>query len=377
MKICLEAYHLILKGGGIRNYIYYLLKTMATLSPEDEFLTFCNYFYEKVYASKFKLANVNYNNFYFPRRLLTYCWKNFNFPKIENLVGKVDIVHGTHILLPPTIKAKKVLTVHDVIYLKHPEYYLNKKLYEYSFKVLLPHFLKQADVIITISQSTKNDLQELFKIKEEKIKVIYYGIDFSFNKIVSSEENKKILKKLNIKTPYIFYSIGTIEKRKNLETTLEAFKIFLAEIKKEFYLVLAGFGEFPENILKKIQELNLTNQVILKNFLNKEEIVSLLLNCEMVLYPSLYEGFGLPVLEALMCEKPLITSNISSLPEVAGDAAILINPKSKEEIAKAMYNIAVNNKLKEELRIKGKERIKNFSWESSAQKTLSVYKSLK
>lgn len=377
MKICLEAYHLSLRGGGILNYIYYLVKTMAVLAPEDEFTLFCNYFDKNAFCPEFNISNINYHKFYFPRRTLTYLWKNFNLPKIENLAGKVDVVHGTHILLPPAKKAKKVLTIHDVIYLKYPEYYSNRGLYEHSFKVLLPYFIKKADVIITISQSTKNDLMQIFKIDEEKIKVIHYGVNFSLNKTVSLDISKKILEKLNIKTPYIFYSIGTIEKRKNLQTTLEAFKIFLEEIKEEYYLVLAGFGEFPEDIFKKIQELNLTQRVILKNYLNTQEVVSLLINSDMVIYPSLYEGFGLPVLEAFVCEKPLITSNISSLPEVAGEAASLVNPKNKEEIAKAMYNIKVDKNLRQELISKGKELIKNFSWESCAQKTLSVYKSLK
>jgi len=294
---------------------------------------------------------------------------------IENL--KIDIFHGVdHIGIPFLYKSKTckyVVTIHDLITRIYPRTFTVKQ--RLIQNTLLPHILRKADRIIADSHSTKNDIIEFYPRHADKIRVVYEGVETQFFPR-SSQEIERVLNKYNIDFKYFFF-LGTIEPRKNIARLVEAFIQLKQEGDVEQRLVITGRkGWLYKEILEKINKSHFSQDIIFTDFVDDEDLPFLYSGAEIFLYPSLYEGFGLPVLEAMACGTPVITSNLSSLPEVAGDAGILIDPMNAEEIVQAMDKLSRDRKLGEELQKKGLERAKLFSWERVAKETLKLYQEI-
>ncbi|MBE8539371.1 glycosyltransferase [Geoglobus acetivorans] len=282
-----------------------------------------------------------------------------------------DIIHDTYHFGPFLFlkKSKKILTVYDLTPLLFPE--THRKSRVLMHKYIFPLILKSSDKIITDSYSTKSDLIKYFKIPENKIKVIYLAADERFKPLKEDEINK-IRQKYKLKNPFILY-VGTVEPRKNIQTLLKAYyKLKKQGIKHK--LVIAGkIGWKYKPIFETIDKLDLKKDVIFTGYVPDEDLPALYNAADIFIYPSLYEGFGLPPLEAMACGTPVITSNTSSLPEVVGNAGIMVDPYDIDGLAKAMYEVLTNEGLKEEMRKKGLERAKMFNWRKTAEETLNVY----
>jgi glycosyltransferase involved in cell wall biosynthesis len=256
-----------------------------------------------------------------------------------------------------------VLLVHDLIPLHHPEWFPTK-LNEHLLQKVI-HSVNNEDSVVCVSEATKRDFQYYnSKFPVERISVAYEAAAEVFTPKVLSE---KLKNKLAIDKNHYFLSVCTLEKRKNLQVVVQAYRLLLEQNSDVPKLVLTGAkGWKTGDLYEQIKDINsrFGTKVVLSGYVNDEELAELYSNCVAFVYPSLYEGFGLPPLEAMQCGAPVITSNVSSLPEVVADAGILINPNDAQELAKAMWQISSHDS--EQHRIRSMSRAKEFSWEKMA-----------
>jgi len=267
--------------------------------------------------------------------------------------------------LPKTIF--KVLSVLDLTHLYFPQTMANYNLLIHNLFFLSS--LKNSNHIITISNFIKKDLIEHFHIPSEKITTVYLGVDDKFH-MIEKEEVLSALNQFSITRPYIL-SVGTIEPKKNYIRLLQAYKA----LKTDLDLVIVGQKGWKANdIFKTIDKLGLKERVKILGYVQIDDLPYLYNGAEVFVFPSLYEGFGLPLIEAMACGVPVICSNTSSLDEIGGDAALKFNPESIDELVSQIENLINNQTLKETLRNKGRERAKQFTWDKTAQQTLAVLK---
>ncbi len=357
---------------GIEEYTLNILQELLK-SKEDEFLLFYNAFL-KSQVPKFILKRKNAKLFDFnvPDKLVGF-FSFFSQPKVDDILGGTDVFFSPHFMSSYVKKSKKVVVFHDLSFLYYPEFF--------SFKKRYWHFLqnpkkqaKNADMIITVSESTKFDIVEFYKIEEKKIKVIYPGVNRNFKPLFKNEILESVRKKYDLPERFILY-FGTIEPRKNIEGIISAFE--KVREKEKISLVLAGtFGWLFDDILNKAKNSKFKNDIVFTGFVNQNDKVHIYNMAELFLYPSFFEGFGMPPLEAMACGVPAIVSNCSSMPEVVGDSAVLVNPYNENEIAQAILAILKDEKLKKTFKEKGILRSKKFSWEKAGKETLKVLKSV-
>lgn len=281
---------------------------------------------------------------------------------------------GKNIVFSPTPSfpilcgKKNIVTIHDCAYKRFSEEAgFFARLY---VKIMYFSAAKWAKKIFTVSNFSKQELMSLYNIKESKIIVLSEGIPQM--PVVEDDFINQTLVKFNINRPYFLY-IGSWRPRKNIVKLIKAFQLFL--IKNPNYLLVLGGKKDTRFVIldEEIKKNNLEKNVILTDFISQEEKVALYKRAQAFLFPSLYEGFGLPVLEAQSLGVPLLTSNISSLPEVAGDGALFVDPYNIESIAEGMEKIAFDEQLRNDLIKKGRNNCKRFSWEKSAQKILDIF----
>ena len=350
---------------GIAVYTQNLLENFGELDGENEFFLFTN----QINLPEFHFDFPNFHYIKLPVSPL----RKFTWPFFEQIIFplwlskyKLDVLFCPYVFNPLISPCKKVTTVHDCGYLH------DRRL---NFKNLYLRFATfsatRSSKIITISNFSKKEILNFYNLPEEKISVIYEGAPKIIN--LEEAENEEILKKFNIKTPYFFY-IGLIVPHKNISNLLKAFK----KIEKNYSnikLILAGYPRLELlNIDQLINELNLKEKVFYIGAINEKEKIVLYENSIALIFPSFHEGFGLPVLEAQSLGIPVLTSNTSSLPEVAGDGALFVNPYDIEDIANGMEKIVFDKNLRKNLIKKGYENIKRFSWEKAAKETLKVLK---
>jgi len=286
---------------------------------------------------------------------------------------KVDLLHIPGFAGPrKNVSYKKITTTHDLIGLIYPQ---NLGLVSrYYWQKWLPSCIKNSDFIIADSENTKNDITRLLHIAADKIKVIYLAVDPRFRQRQSPDKHES-LRAYGIDKRYVL-SVGTIEPRKNIINLIDAFDRYLKESGDgDILLVIAGKkGWDYDRCSKKTLDLNLRERIIFCDYVRDEDLPMLYNASEVFVYPSFYEGFGLPVLEAMSCGTPVICSSISSLPEIGGDAPLYVNPNSVDSIAAALLRVVNNKELKAMMSKKSLENSKRFSWEKTATETIHVYK---
>ena len=302
-------------------------------------------------------------------------WKYFKHPFIESAIGDVDIIHALSWLTPSTKKAKKVVTIHDLTCLTHPECHPTWRVV--SYKRLIKHSVENSDAILAVSESTKRDIVRYYGVDPDKITVTYNGINHQiFNRIDRIEDLEKAKRKYGITKQYVYY-LGTIEPRKNVEFLIDAFLEANQKLGDKLQLVLSGkIGWKVEGLLQKIQAYSRTNKIIYTGYLSIQDTVALYNTAEVFVYPSLYEGFGLPIAEAMACGCPVITTDISSLPEVAGDAGILVDPYDRNGLAEAITLVVKDREMRKTMQKKSICQARRFTWENTAKVTRNVYKKL-
>lgn len=381
--------------AGIGHYTYYLIKNLLKIDKENNYVLFFDSLVSKDAAFELIEGASNVSIRFFPfheyRHYLPFVYSHM-LAAAAIARERPDIWHSPAYTFPLMYSGKTVVTVHDLAIFRHPEWFPKEFLGKQTFstKILVPQSLKRTDKIIAVSKSTQKDIEEIFKIKREKIAVIYEGVeirDFP-SKIQETcgvedkicEEDLKA--KYSLKDRYILF-LGTIEPRKNIISLVKAFYSLLKDNKKfrQHQLVIAGAkgwksGDIFEEIKvqnTKLRKEKVENAIKYVGYVPAKDKFSLMMHAECFVFPSLYEGFGLPVLEALSLGVPTITSNVSSLPEVVGNAAILINPNRVSEIKMALEKILKDENLRDKLSHAGIAQAKKFSWEKCAKETLIVY----
>lgn len=371
MKVGIVSERLNYPLTGVGRYTYHLIKGLSIHLHDKLYLI--DYKCHEPFRDLNKIIIAPWVT-HLPKgwKMKSYLWHLYlQFELMKNNFG-LDIIHSPEnaSLFVKLKNQKKIITVHDIIAYKFPK--SNTLLTRTRYKLLLPKTLKTADKIISVSNNTKKDLINIFNVPEEKIKVIYPGIDEKF-RVLNSNEVSEFQQKYHLKFPYILY-VGNLMKHKNVFTLIEAFyKIKKKGIKHK--LVIAGTIKVKgQRLFDAIDKLNLRKEVIFTGYVSEEDLPALYNSADLFVYPSLYEGFGFPPLEAMACGTPVITSNTSSLPEVAGNGGIMVDPFDIDGLAKAMYEVLTNEGLREELRKRGLKRTKLFTWENTVKETLSLYK---
>lgn len=302
---------------------------------------------------------------------LSYGIKNFRLPFLLRK-HNFDVVHYPTGMpfFSRMSDSKNITTLHSVDSLIVPQYYPKSS----QFSWLVRKFdYKKEDLIITVSESEKNNIVRTLKIPEEKIKVIYHGLDHEQFRIQADIEDIKRDFNNKYGVGSFILQVANLFPVKNIPILIKAFYKLKQKGIKQKLVIAGGKRGKNEEIPKTIKELNLKKEVLLVGSVPGDDLVKFYNAADLVVLPSLYESFGMPILEAMACGTPVITSHIYAMPEIAGDAAILVNPYNVDEIADAMYEVLTNDGLKDELIRKGLERAKKFTWEKCAKETLKVY----
>jgi glycosyltransferase involved in cell wall biosynthesis len=371
---------------GVGHYTYQLIRNLLELDNVNEYVLFFDFHVREKDIKKFTKPNVKIKFYPFSD------YKKYLPGAYSEILGtatlskeKLDILHSTspHSRIPVGYRGKCIVTFHDLSIYKIPQCY--PKISNTKEKAVYSLMAGKADKIIAVSESTKKDVEEIFKTDSEKIKVIYSGLDKRFFE-EPRVESQKVLEKYGITKKYILF-LGTLEPSKNITRLLEAFAAFKKKFNPEnsggnskfnYQLVLAGKrGWLSQEYLRTIKDLGLNKDVVFTGYIVGDELVPLFKNAEFFMMPSLYEGFGMTVLEAFATGTPAIVSKVSSLPEIAGDAAYFVDPMNTGEITEAMLKFSNGENLRNEFRMKGFQQVKKFDWQKTAQETLEIYKSFK
>ncbi|MDE5946487.1 MAG: glycosyltransferase family 4 protein [Oscillospiraceae bacterium] len=289
--------------------------------------------------------------------------------------GEYDITHFFNYIVPPKVKGKIVVTVHDMVYKAFPETVRART--KYMLDTGLRKSMKRADIIVTDSEFSKSEIIKYFPCYKDKIRVVPCGVDlkrfYPDNDIKRIEEVKK---NLEIEGEYFLY-LGTIEPRKNLQRLIEAYSRFIDNNDNLPKLVLAGGkGWLYNDIFEKVKKLNLDNKVIFTKYVPSGDMRYLMCGASAFLFPSIYEGFGMPPLEAMACGVPVLISGEASLPEVTGKSAVIVDAYSSDSIAQGIDKIYHDKNLRARLIKEGIERAKGFTWEKSAEILYNIYREI-
>lgn len=300
-------------------------------------------------------------------------WTNWFLPPLLQR-RKIDVYHGVcNFELPIRKVCRYVVTIHDLVPLFFPELVPKKHLL--FFRLFMKRVAHTADLIITDSEHSKEDILQHLNVPEEKIRVIYLGYQQQYHRIQEQQKISEILARYRICQPYLLF-VGVIEPKKNLERLVEAYRLLQkdAAIPQNTQLVIAGGkGWFSERLYQKVKDCKLDQHIVFPGYIPDEHLPALYSGAELFVFPSLYEGFGLPVLEALSYGTPVVTSNVSSLPEIAGDAGFLIDPTEPKAIAQGITTVLSDDLLRQQMREQGYRQAQKFSWTRTAQATYQVY----
>ncbi len=371
MKIILDIGPLLIESVGVRSYTINLVRNILKLNEGREFLLFP--FLTK--KTKENFEGLDYKGFVIKEQYRKWLFAILASMGGRTLIPKRYLSHWDLFWTPGTfllpVRCSIVGTIFDLTTIIYPEFH-KRKVIEHQEKVF--HYFKEnASLIIAISENTKMDIMKYLRIPEDKIRTIYCGVGDEFRKIEDVRVLKSILRGIGIDYPYILY-VGSLEPRKNVERLIEAFIQLKKRRQINGKLVISGIkGWAYQSIFDKVASSGTEKEIIFTGVTPNEFLPFLYNGASAFVYPSLYEGFGLPVLEAMSCGVPVVTSNVSSLPEVAGDAAILINPYSVDELADGIWRILSDKELRNQCIKKGIERAKLFTWERCAKNTLDAF----
>lgn len=302
-------------------------------------------------------------------------WYSFQeqikFPRILKK-HNFDLVHFPHFNLPLIYNDPFIVTIHDLTLSFFPGQKMTSLMHRMAYQATIRHACKKAQGIIAVSKNTKKDLEQLLSVPASKVDVIYEASEQEYNANMDPQKAEMIKKKYGIRKPYLMY-VGVWRNHKNILGLLSAFAKIL-ERGLDYQLVIVGKPDphYPE-VMQKMDELKIRNSVVLPGFVPEEELPVFFQACDLFVFPSFYEGFGLPPLEAMASGCPVASSNTSCMPEILGDAAEYFDPYNTEDMARAIESVVRNRVRSQELRAKGLEHAKRFSWKTMAQQTLAAY----
>jgi glycosyltransferase involved in cell wall biosynthesis len=285
---------------------------------------------------------------------------------------RLDLFHATHYVLPP-LRSRAVVTIHDIIHLLYPQFLPSRAALVYA-RVMIRRALRRADRIITVSYNSKRDLVDYFGIVPARVDVIYNGVSARFCSDVSEEDRLRVAAKYGLRRPYLLF-LGGEKPHKNVQNVVRAFGE-ARRMRPDLPHVLALAGPMPKNSARidaLVAALDLGPAIARPGLIDEQDLPGLLSGADVLLYPTLYEGFGLPVVEAMACGTPVLTSSTSALQEIAGGYSYLVDPLDVDAIARGIVALATDPKVRADFVELGRKRALDFSWDKAAERTLEVY----
>lgn len=379
MRISLELQPCLKNKSGIGIYTYELAKRLQYYPGCDLTGDIFNFLNRNNIVKD--VAGLNFNKrtcTLFPYGIYRRIWHKLPIKYNDLFKDKVELYHFFNFIVPPRIEGKVINTIHDLTFLLYPDTMSEANLKRITQDI--EYSIKRSDKIVTISQSSKRDLISKLHILSKDIEVIYPGVDYElFAAKCSEEEVARVRMKYHLPTTYVLY-MGTLEPRKNIESIIKAFSLLRQQTSKDMShvkLVLAGKkGWMYDSIFEQVETLGLKDEVIFTDYVAEEDKPIIYSQAKVFVFPSLYEGFGIPPLEAMAASVPVITSNVSSLPEVAGDAALMVEPTDTSALASHMYDILTNEAYAKLLVQRGLVQAKKFNWNDSVKQLYALYESV-
>lgn len=370
MKIGLDATAIPLKRMGAGVYTFQLIQALAKIDLTNKYYIFA----QQEHINQLK---INQPNFHFitvnassrPLRLL---WEQTLLP-LQISQHRIDVLHSPHYTMPGIKACKSVVTFHDMTFQLFPE--MHEKSKRIFFQTMMRLSASHADKLISVSHSTSLDLIRLLNVHPSKISVISSAANPIYRQLLSDEVEKVCHLYNLIKNNYLLF-VGALEPRKNIPILIRAYSKLVAHFPEIPLVIVGKKGWMYESIFELVVSLDIQNKVIFLGYVPESDLVSLYNGARLFVYPSAYEGFGFPVLEAMQCGTPVITSNISSMPELAADAAILVEPGDVEGLFNSIKLLLSDNKLSKQLSKLGLARSANFTWFRTAKETIDTYQEL-
>jgi len=351
---------------GIGTYIRNLLRQLARLDRTTEFVVLCRPEDREGLASlgeNFRAVSESAGNYSVAEQVRV---------PLALRRERVTLFHAPHYVLPPLVRCKSVVTIHDCIHLMFPQYLPSRAALAYA-RTAIALAARRATRIITVSESSKRDIVRLVEVRPEKIDVIYNAYDERFGVEPREEDVVRVRERFQLNDEFVLYA-GNVKPHKNLERLIQAFDLVRQRGLHHLKLVIIGDEVSRYASLRRaVHRHQLHKYVRFLGYLPEETLAVMYRLAGVFVFPSLYEGFGLPPLEAMASGTPVVTSNVSSLPEVAGDAALLVDPYDPGAIADGIYRVLSDEGVRRDMRRRGLERARQFSWETSVRRIRDIY----
>jgi glycosyltransferase involved in cell wall biosynthesis len=365
VRIAIDARKL--RDYGVGTYVRNLLRYLARIDSAADYIVLCR----AIDAPAIEQLGRNFRAV--PELARPYSIREqFAVPN-DLRRARADLFHATHYVLPPLTRCRSIVTIHDCIHLRFPQYLPNRAAYAYA-RASLWVATHRSDRVLTVSEASKRDILRYFRVPERKIDVIYNAIDERFGEPPEADEIERVRERYQLDGPFVLYA-GNIKPHKNLERLIEAFHSLRRDGGFDQVRLLIIGDEISKyaTLRRAVHRHKLHKHVRFFGFVPDETLACLYRLASVFVFPSLYEGFGLPPLEAMASGTPVITSNVSSLPEVVGDAALLIDPYEPDSIAEAMRRVLTDDALRRDLCARGLARARQFSWDRSIRRVREIY----
>ncbi|MEE9500760.1 MAG: glycosyltransferase family 1 protein [Candidatus Aminicenantaceae bacterium] len=374
MRVGFDVRPFLKEETGVGIYFKNLLFALSKIDTENEYYLFSSSWKDRFDPKKIPpFAHKHFKDFRYPVRMINFLWNKLGWPSMDLFVKtSLDLTHSPTPLVLPS-RGKKVVTVYDLCFLDYP--HLSDDESRHVFSSRIEQSLNHADSIVTISHFSQEQVLRRFSVDKDKVHVTYLGIDHDFWCDVAQEETERVKSKFSLPPSYLLF-VGAQEPRKNIGNLIESLKIVHTQYGRIPLILVGGKGKDSSNVWDKISEHDLKQWVQMTGYLTDVELRSIYRSATAFIFPSLCEGFGLPLLEAMCSQTPILASRASALPEICSDAAIFFDPDQPEDMAKAILSVLKDTDLREDLVKRGEQRVLDFSWKSTAEQTLSIYRSL-
>jgi glycosyltransferase involved in cell wall biosynthesis len=364
MRVAIDARKLHVFGIG--TYTRNLLRHLARIDQDNEYVLLCHQPDLGIGAQ----LGTNFRTVLEPSRNYS-IGEQFHVPWVLHR-ERPDVFHAPHYVMPPAVRCRSIVTIHDCIHLMFPQYLPNRAAYLYA-KASMWMAARRSHKILTVSEASKRDIIRFLNVPASKVVVVYNAMDERFGVAPSEEAIARVRERYQLDHRFVLY-VGNIKPHKNLVRLVEAFEQLRARGFDDLTLLIIGdeISKLPA-LRRAVHSHKLHKHVRFLGYLPDDTLAVLYRLADVFVFPSLYEGFGLPPLEAMACGAPVVTSNVSSLPEVTGDAAVLVDPYDATSIADGVAKVLSDPALRSEMRVKGIARAREFSWERSVSRTRQIY----
>ncbi len=376
MRIGIDGSSLLKRRSGIGRYTLNLIRAMAAAAPEDRFEVVAFSLRERLQPDLFPgLPNVGLRSFRIPGKAFYLSAFHAGHPRVDRWVGGVDLFHSTNYFVFPLHRAPQIVTIHDLHFMQEREHAaaFGGRLWERS----LLRDVHRVEHVLAVSEQTRDDVLSRLDLPGDRVTAIHEGVDHQFLTAPSAEDVQRTCRHVGVEPGRFLFWIGTFEPRKNLPRLVQAYRLLIDRLGDDCPpLLLAGGRGFGCEDLERDLETDprLRDRVVRPGYISDAELRALYHGATLFVFPSLWEGFGLPPLEAMACGTPVVASDRSALPEVLGDACVQVDPDDEAAIAGGLESLLTSRADREELSRRGREIAREFTWERAAERTLALYR---